>query len=377
MPPTTHRQMRDFQARLPPLAGFRPSVRSTQGGPISPKEDTKEEVALTSLANELEPLSVGTKSTYEEDSSTESMHSCNNARMSSATNSEGHLGGEERNKTWLTSKRESNDRCDLAAWLDNSSLGQWCDCPLLLGDDVVDIGKLGFEDDADGAALDSTMRHVGVSGDHLTSWGPRGCFATTNISINSNPSGRIQPHLLSSGSSTFSSATESFPDEPRNDIGLFPEGDSVATIDPIDDGTNTFMLRNIPPRVRTEDLLERIRSLGFGQSFDFFYMPLDLKSKKNKGYAFINLTDENVAAEFLKHVNGTRFDDRLSSKEISVCKAAAQGIIPSLLRITPERRSKRNPGPLVRTDGQLMHVTPLAACQMLRMMDLASTELHS
>jgi hypothetical protein len=130
--------------------------------------------------------------------------------------------------------------------------------------------------------------------------------------------------------------------------------------------TTTFMLRNIPNRVKVEDIQDRISSLGFGDTFDFLYMPLDLQSKQNKGYAFINLVNESVAADFAERFNGTRFEGRLSTKEVLVCKATAQGVLPTLRTIKHSNWSKKEHMPIVRVEGKLMHLTPLAACEILR-----------
>ena len=86
------------------------------------------------------------------------------------------------------------------------------------------------------------------------------------------------------------------------------------------------MIRNIPNRVKTKDLLEQIQSLGFGESFDYYYMPLDLRAQQNKGYAFINSVDGKTAKEFRERVSGATFEGRHSDKLIDVCSADKQGL---------------------------------------------------
>jgi RNA recognition motif-containing protein len=131
-------------------------------------------------------------------------------------------------------------------------------------------------------------------------------------------------------------------------------------------GTTTFMLRNIPNRVKVEDIQDRICALGFGDAFDFLYMPLDLQSKQNKGYAFVNLINEREAEAFAERFNGAKFEGRLSSKEVQVCKATAQGVLPTLYTIKHSNWSKKEHMPIVRVEGKLMYLTPLAACEILR-----------
>jgi RNA recognition motif-containing protein len=144
------------------------------------------------------------------------------------------------------------------------------------------------------------------------------------------------------------------------------EHEGIATSYPYESGTTTVMLRNIPNRVKTKVVLEKVCSHGFGESFDFFYMPLDINSKQNKGYAFINFPDETVARKFYESVNNTSFEGRTSSKKIHVCTAAAQGLHHNLVTISHTNWSKNTDMPLVRIGGKLMHMEPLLACEMLR-----------
>jgi RNA recognition motif-containing protein len=126
------------------------------------------------------------------------------------------------------------------------------------------------------------------------------------------------------------------------------------------------MIRNIQIGLMFVDIQKRLCDLGFAETFDFLYMPLDLQSKQNKGYAFVNLINESVATEFAKRFSGIKFEGRLSSKEVHVCKAAAQGLLPTLRTITHSNWAKKEHMPIVRIEGQLMHLTPLAACELLR-----------
>ena len=58
-------------------------------------------------------------------------------------------------------------------------------------------------------------------------------------------------------------------------------------------------------------VFEIIDSNGYTESVDFFYVPMDLQSKQNKGYAFINFVDAKIAAEFKERFDGARFGDRI------------------------------------------------------------------
>ena len=43
----------------------------------------------------------------------------------------------------------------------------------------------------------------------------------------------------------------------------------------------TVMVRNIPTRFTSLSLIEVLKDYGFDKTFDFFYLPMDFKTKKN------------------------------------------------------------------------------------------------
>ena len=100
-------------------------------------------------------------------------------------------------------------------------------------------------------------------------------------------------------------------------------------------------------------------------------MPFDLQSQQNKGYAFVNLVTESVAMDFKKRINGTKFEGRLSSKEVLVCNAVAQGVAENLRTITHSNWLKHEQMPVVKWEGHLIRMPPRAALEMLRTPALA------
>ena len=62
------------------------------------------------------------------------------------------------------------------------------------------------------------------------------------------------------------------------------------------------MIRNIPSKYKQEDLIKEILEEG-QYKFDFYYLPLDLKSKCNRGYAFINLIHPIYALKLFEDFN--------------------------------------------------------------------------
>jgi len=90
------------------------------------------------------------------------------------------------------------------------------------------------------------------------------------------------------------------------------------------------MLRNIPNKYTQNTLLEEIHEAGFVDTYDFFYLPMDVHNRANVGYAFINFLD---SADFVKFT--TTFTDYIFQKHPSlkiarVSPAHIQGLVENL-----------------------------------------------
>eukprot|EP00927_Polykrikos_kofoidii_P048630 TRINITY_DN42878_c0_g1_i1.p1 TRINITY_DN42878_c0_g1~~TRINITY_DN42878_c0_g1_i1.p1 ORF type:complete len:355 (+),score=67.47 TRINITY_DN42878_c0_g1_i1:135-1199(+) len=90
------------------------------------------------------------------------------------------------------------------------------------------------------------------------------------------------------------------------------------------DGT-TIMLRNIPNRYTAEELLAEMLAAGFQGTFDFFYLPIDFSTKRNRGYGFINFQSEDSARLFLQKFHAQRLTRYATRKILEVFPAATQG----------------------------------------------------
>lgn len=89
---------------------------------------------------------------------------------------------------------------------------------------------------------------------------------------------------------------------------------------------STAMMRNIPNRYTAEELLADILEKGFAMgSFDFFYLPMDFQTKRNRGFAFINFKDTAEAKRFAESFHGISLERYRTHKVIAVAPAAVQG----------------------------------------------------
>jgi len=86
------------------------------------------------------------------------------------------------------------------------------------------------------------------------------------------------------------------------------------------------MLRNIPNRYTPEELLREFVGKGFEEAFDFFYLPIDFKTKKNKGFGFLNLRSTALSDDFCKCFHGHHPSKYRTNKVFAMSPADTQGL---------------------------------------------------
>jgi RNA recognition motif-containing protein len=90
--------------------------------------------------------------------------------------------------------------------------------------------------------------------------------------------------------------------------------------------TTTVMVRHIPTRFTSSSFLEVLSECGFSATFDFFYLPMDFRTGKNMGYAFLNFTIPYFAQLFAHMFHNTRLGFTSSSKVLYISASRRQGL---------------------------------------------------
>ncbi|CAE7940612.1 ML3 [Symbiodinium sp. KB8] len=90
------------------------------------------------------------------------------------------------------------------------------------------------------------------------------------------------------------------------------------------------MVRNIPNRYSCEEFLCEIIAHGFEGKFDFFYLPIDFATKRNRGYCFLNFQDAYWAQRFALAFHNRRLERYSTKKILEIAPAATQGLEQNL-----------------------------------------------
>jgi hypothetical protein len=128
----------------------------------------------------------------------------------------------------------------------------------------------------------------------------------------------------------------------------------------------TYMIRNIPTRFTSITFVRLLEDYGFRSKFNFLYIPIDFRSGKNLGYAFINFYDPTDGIAFVEKFNSRRLPVSTSKKILEILPSRRQGFEEniSLFRTSDLLSSVSLPHykPLVateRTGGQLVPLSDI------------------
>eukprot|EP00440_Ansanella_granifera_P014219 gb/GFBE01015455.1/.p1 GENE.gb/GFBE01015455.1/~~gb/GFBE01015455.1/.p1 ORF type:complete len:172 (+),score=36.66 gb/GFBE01015455.1/:1-516(+) len=111
-------------------------------------------------------------------------------------------------------------------------------------------------------------------------------------------------------------------------------------------GVNALMLKNIPCRVRYDELMDVVGELGFADSLVSLSLPTKTQSKRNSGYAFIRFATPKEAQRFRDAMDGYSFESRPSTKKVQVVVANVQGVRSSKDKNRAPDTKKQEPLPL-------------------------------
>eukprot|EP00397_Hematodinium_sp_SG-2012_P002793 GEMP01002801.1.p1 GENE.GEMP01002801.1~~GEMP01002801.1.p1 ORF type:complete len:815 (+),score=168.30 GEMP01002801.1:36-2480(+) len=102
--------------------------------------------------------------------------------------------------------------------------------------------------------------------------------------------------------------------------------------DNMERAVTTIMIRNIPNRYKQSEFVEEINKNGFDGTYDFVYLPMDLSTCSNVGYAFINFIHEQYAVKAMQAFTGYRFSmyQNASKKVVCISVAHIQGFETNL-----------------------------------------------
>merc|ERR1719456_1653601 len=81
----------------------------------------------------------------------------------------------------------------------------------------------------------------------------------------------------------------------------------------------TVMIRNVPNQYTREQLERALGAVGYWGSFDFLYLPMDFVHQANVGYAFVNFSQPQMAARFMREFTGFDQWEVPSVKVAEVC----------------------------------------------------------
>jgi len=105
-----------------------------------------------------------------------------------------------------------------------------------------------------------------------------------------------------------------------------------AVSDNANSPNTTIMIRNIANRYTQRELVLELEEMGFEDSFDFVYLPLDKSTRANLGYAFVNFINATWAAQCMDDFKDYRLKKyrNLSNKVAVASVAHIQGLEKNL-----------------------------------------------
>lgn len=124
----------------------------------------------------------------------------------------------------------------------------------------------------------------------------------------------------------------------------------------------TVMVRNIPTRFTSITLIDVLKEHGFDKTFDFIYSPIDFRTKKNVGYAFINFVNPEYKEKFASTFQGLQLKATTSKKALDIISSRRQGFLENIgvfgaSELLASSHHLPHYKPLVMVNGELVPLT--------------------
>lgn len=120
---------------------------------------------------------------------------------------------------------------------------------------------------------------------------------------------------------------------------------------PLHGPPTTLMIRNIPNQYKNQDLLRELEHVKLGNSFDFFYLPMDSGTNCNVGYAFVNFVAPEYAKRCMRVMKDYMFKGQTKVyKRAAITVAHIQGLEANMAHYKAsavKMQKHRGTGPLV------------------------------
>jgi len=120
--------------------------------------------------------------------------------------------------------------------------------------------------------------------------------------------------------------------QPEAPTSVKPAQEGEKNQQALDAPPTTLMIRNVPNRYSQGELITELDDLGFAESFDFLYIPLDKGSQSNVGYAFVNFVSATWAEKCMTTLEGYCFKKHRHTpgKTATVSIAHLQGLVANI-----------------------------------------------
>lgn len=104
-------------------------------------------------------------------------------------------------------------------------------------------------------------------------------------------------------------------------------------------GYTTVMVRHIPGKYTQQKLMREINSAGFLGKYDFFYLPMQMQSRGNRSFAFVNFVSPEAAEAFYHTFHGRRLRHFRAGQAVTVAPADVQGFEQNAMHYATMRRT--------------------------------------